>query len=122
MSDKKRKRLSRRLKTQEVEIENEQGQPEVWVIKELTGAERNAFFQMSSERGAKRGEDGNMMISSFANLGADLLSMCLYGPDGQKATIQDINNFPSEMQLELFKDAQTLSALNKEGEQGAKKN
>lgn len=104
-----------------VELENEQGLYQPYTLKELTGAERNAWFAMSNNRMAKGTMQGEGRdVKSFDNMCADLLGLTLYNPEGKLLTVREINNFPSETQMELFKMSLELSALDKKGNEEAK--
>lgn len=111
------KRYSRRLKTKPVEIENEQGVVEVWTLKELTGADRNRFLNV---QGKKIKTQNGVEVKDYTGLCSDLLCLCLVSPHDKLVTAAEVDSWPSEMQMDIFKDAISLSGLDKKSEDETK--
>lgn len=112
-----KKKYTRKLKTLELEIESPEGLMQNYTLKELNGDQRDEYLEQINARRDKEGKE----IGKVKGATADLLCRCLYGPDDKLVTAKTIGEFPSEMQLDLFKDAISLSGLDKEAKEQAKK-
>lgn len=114
------KRYVLKKKTIPIEIEQPDGQVRQCELRELSGAERNAYLNVQSRKVVQKG-DGTGQVKDFTGMCSDLLCRCLYDDAGTAIAANIIDTWPSEMQLELFKEAQRLSGLSNEGELEAKK-
>ncbi len=106
-------RLSLELKSVPVVLEGgPEGEEKECELRELTGADRNKYLNKLTSR-VKIGKDGQAVgIKSFEGFQADLLSKCLYGPQEELFTVEDIEALPSSTQEALFKKAQELNSLD----------
>lgn len=111
-----------RLKRKEVEVEMEgvDGKPVKYILREMSGGERDAYLNSVADR-MKYAADGKVAgVKNFSGIQSLLLSACLYGPDGKMVEAKDIELFPASTVGELFAMAQELNALNNKGMDQAK--
>jgi hypothetical protein len=114
---------SLKLKSENIPIEDDHGIVQNYVLKELKGSQRNAYLGKSSKRLAmKRDRAGetDVTVRDYTGMCSDLLGLCLYGPDGILVKAEVIDEWPSEMQMDLFIKAQKMSGLDKKSEEDAK--
>lgn len=112
-------RYSLKRKSITVMIEDEDGQERAYQIRELTGAQRNSYLEKTNAKMVMT-SDGAVKPKTFKGTGSDLLCMCLYDDQGQRVRAEVIDEWPSEMQFDLYKKAADLSGLTKKGEEEAK--
>lgn len=111
------KKYSKKLRTLEVLIEEEDGSEQTYTLKELRGPERDAFLKHRSQFLDK---DDKPIPEKMSGLMASLLAGTLYGPDGSLVTVESVTNLPSDTQIGLFQDSVALSGLDKGAERAAK--
>lgn len=115
----KKMSFTKKLKEVKIDLDGEE-----YTIKELMGGYRNQYMNVARQKvEVKRKADGEAEVTmkDFSGHGSDLLAYCLYDPKGNLVKPDDIDAFPSDMQLELYKIAADLSGLTKKGEDEAKK-
>lgn len=113
-----KKRFSRRLKTEAVEIENEDGKIEEWTLQELRGPQRDAVLAHIQSFIDKDTKEVN--IRGNSPVAARVLSLTLIGPDGEPMDEMDALNLPAEMQDELAKQSLALSGISDKAKEQAK--
>lgn len=94
-------------------LEDENGDEIKYILKELTGAERNTYLNRMKNK-VKIDKNGKATITSFDGMQADLLKVSLFNENGEAATVEMIESMPSSAQMKLFETAQALSGLDKE--------
>lgn len=109
------KKYSLKFKSEPVPIEDESGQEQVYTLREFDGATRNDFLAAQEKR--KGNGKGPLNVKG---MGADLLALTLYGPDGNLVPINVIEKWPSDMQQDLFLRAVELCGLDKTAPERAK--
>jgi len=109
--------LSLERKEVDVILEGPDGQEHHWLLRELSGSERNRYLNKMTHR-VKMGPSGQTSIKSFDGFQSDLLHLCLVDEEGEKVSKEVIEGLPSSSQLALFDKAQEISGLNKEGDEG----
>ena len=114
-------KLTLRLKEIPVELETEEGVTETYVIKELTGKERDTFLTSMGTRIRYNGKGEPSGLKNFDGVQASLLSLCLCDAQGEKVPEKTIQMFPATAQNEMFKAARELSALGEDSEDTEKK-
>lgn len=108
------KKFSRIHKTLSVDIDGES-----YTLKELSGTLRDRYLNTQSKKTiTKNGVETRV----YSGLCSDLLVLCLYNPAGVSVTAQEIDDWPSPMQMEIFQMAVKLSALDKKSEEEEVKN
>lgn len=115
-----KKSFSTVLKKEAVEIDGKE-----YTIREIMGVQRNQYLnQVRKKVDITYGEDGKPVVNQkdFTGEGIDILSLCLYDQNGTMVLPNVIEKWPASVIQELAKIAVTLSGLNKEGEEAAKKN
>jgi hypothetical protein len=107
-----KKRLRARLKQEEIEIELPDGKVAEWVVKELTGPQRDAYMETRSQN-FSHGKQGEVTgIKSYMGIVTNLLQFCVYdAATGVQVTVGQLNELPSSTQQELFDIAVSLSGI-----------
>lgn len=109
-------KYSLKLRSEPIEIEDLSGVENTYYLKELTGSERNNFLTSQAKRAKGKDKD----VKDFTGACSELLTLCLYDPQNRLVPAKEIDSWPSEMQMDLFLKAITLSGLDKKGEDDAK--
>jgi len=112
------KKYSLRLKSMPLVIEDESGVEQHYTLKELTGLQRDEFVNKTTARA--QDAKGKEKRHDAKGLASDLLAMCLYDSQSRLVPAQVINNWPSEMQQDIFMEAVELSGLMKKAEDASK--
>jgi len=100
-------KVTLKLKEVSVEIDDD----EKWILRELTGKERNTYLDKMTNR-AKVSKDGKVIgIKNFDGFQADLLEISLFA-NGESVTKDCIESMPASAQQELFERSQKLSGLD----------
>jgi len=122
MSDQPVKRLSKRQKMEQVEIEEEDGNVWLYEIRELSGPERSQYIEEVSSK-MVYDKKGNPIPGSVKTSGMEenLISRHLWrcNPDGQKVRVEatEIAKFPSSTRQYLLMRCRELSGLGDPDEQ-----
>jgi len=107
------------LKTETVEIEDQNGEVTVYTVRELSGAEREKYLDTVNAR--MKFEDGKPVgFTSYEGSYTKLVSMCMVDDDGKKVNPETVKNWPQSTVEELFRLAQRLSGLDLRAEEEAK--
>jgi hypothetical protein len=118
-------RFSLKLKEQPVLITGADGADRTFTIREMSGSQAEIYLDVLRDRLIfDTGPDGEFKVKGvkgFAGAYESLLSMCLYDQDGKLVSLEAIQLFPSDALKGLFNIAQTMNALNMEGEAEVKK-
>lgn len=92
----------------------ETGEAQEYVIRELTGKQRDAYLNGVSKR-TKQLADGTTKVTNFDGLQGDLLSRCMFLKGEDKPVKLDVvQQWPAKVQSKLFEAARELSALGQE--------
>lgn len=113
------KRFKKTLKTLPVEIEGDDGTVELWTLRELSGTLRNKYLTAANKKVVMK---NGVEVRDFTGSCSDLLTLCLFNPAGSTVTANVIDEWPSEMQLEIFQMAVKLSGLDKKAREEEEKN
>lgn len=114
-------RLSLEKKEATVIMTKADGEEVEYTLVELTGRERNKYLnKMTSRVQMKNGKAAG--IKTFDGFQADLLKLCLLGPEKTLLTEEEIEALPSSAQMALFEKAQELSGLDNEEDEVEAKN
>jgi len=102
----------------DVVLTDKDGEKKKWLLRELSGAERNRYLNKMTGR-VKVGSGGATSIKSFDGFQSDLLHLCLIDEEGERVTKEVIEELPSSTQQTLFEKAQEISGLDsKEDDEG----
>ena len=113
-------KFSLKRKSVDIVLENEQGKEEVYILREISGEEREKYLT-SMASSMRFNEDGKPVgIDSFVGLHTSLLAMALVRQDGSPVTATFIKSFPASVQIALFKKAKELSGLVDSAKEEAK--
>jgi len=110
------------LKLQQVPVEMKDGEGDIktYVLWELTSDQRSTFLNDIGKRAKFTSRGAMQGMSNYKYLQENLLTLCMRDENGEKITKEVLAKYPAHVISELFKAAQTLSALDVEGEQEAK--
>lgn len=114
-----RKRFTRKFREEEIDIEDNDGRVEVFVMKALSGKLRDQYLTGLSGR-LKAGPGGKQSLQDFDGLQGSLLTKCLIGPDNKYVTLETIQNWPAPTIKGLFDMAKDFSGLDDDAEKKAK--
>lgn len=123
MSEKKRKRLSKRLKEEAFDMECDDGQVRTYTVRELAGTQRDEYMESRKEN-FNHDKDGNVTgIKTMKGMIANLLKHCVYDDTGKVVSAEEIERWPISTQQELFQMALEVSnVMPKKEEAGEDKN
>lgn len=92
---------------------------EAYKLVEMGGKGRGAYLNSVGKR--MKFVNGKVCgMHRYDGMQADLLVMCLHGPDGKLVSRAVIEEYPSSVQAKLFKAAQKLNGLDEESAKEAK--
>lgn len=114
------KKYSRKLKVEPVVIENEAGIEETYTLVELTGKQRDNWLQEIQKRFRLDGNGKPIGTGDSRGLVSMLLGMSLRDPDGNLVKEEEVREWPSAMQQDLFKKSKELSGLDERAKEEAK--
>lgn len=115
-------KFSLKLKEVSVTIADVDGQEKSYILRELTGEQRDSFLDDVGKR-LKYSASGKVQgFSNFKGLQSGLLMLSLYDMEGQSISEKELLLFPSSVISDLYKTAQTLSGLAEEKEEEEAKN
>ena len=114
--------FSLQLKEQPVEITDADGTVKTFILRELTGAQRDSYLNEIGGRMKFNAAGKTIGFTTYKNLQANLLCLCLLDPEGTLVKQSVIQNWPAGVVQSLFKSAQELSGLNLEEEDEEAKN
>lgn len=104
-------------KSQPVRLEVSEGEEVLIYVKEMTGAQRDDYFNRMAAR-TKLGDNGEVVgVKDYKGLYSCLLSLCTYGGDHKLMPERDIQEWPDTAQKALFDLARDINGLVKEGDE-----
>ena len=113
-------RLSLKLGTEVVELEQADDTVKTYTLRELTGEERDTYLTGVFKRMKFSPAGKSTGLSSFEGLQAMLLTLCLRDDAGELAKKADIQAYPASTQNQLFELAQKMNGLDVVAEEEAK--
>lgn len=114
MAEKKQKRrLTKRLKEEVVEIEGLDGQIQDYTVKELNGTVRDDYMKTRKENFDHDKQGNPTGIKEQARLMSNLLKFCVHSPDGALVPQDEIDSWPHSTQTALFQIAAEVNGLAK---------
>jgi hypothetical protein len=112
--------LSLKRAQTEVDIEDEAGKTTTYLLKEMTGTQRDQYVSNMMKRTKFDGEGKILQMGDITGMQASLISMCLYDPQGQLVPPTFINAMPATSQNLLFEACSRLNGLDKGAETSSK--
>ena len=103
-------KFSLKLKEVPVCIEDLDGKERTFTMRELTGAQRDAFLDSMAKRMKYVGTQVQG-LSKYEGLQAELLSYCLYDDNNEAVKAVELQKYPAGVLTALFDEAQKLSGL-----------
>jgi hypothetical protein len=109
----KKKKLSKRRKTEQVEIEEEDGTSKSYVLTEVMGDQRDVFQNLIGSK-TRYNEAGNPIgMKDSKGIATRLIAMHITdATTGESIKEEEINKWPSSTQLELVQICNRLSGFN----------
>lgn len=93
------------------------GQVTDYIVREMTGTDRDAYFQAMSNR-QKTTPDGKTVVGVFGGIQAELISRCLFvpGPGGTSANVQvaTIQSWPASVVEGLHELCERINGMDKD--------
>ena len=111
--------FSLKLKEEQVVITGVDDVKRTYVLKELTGQQRDAYLNNMGGRMKFNDEGKTQGLSNYEGLQSGLLKLCVYSDDGKLVPEKELQAWPSQVLSALFEKAQEMSALNKGEEKKA---
>lgn len=113
-------RFMLKLKEASVNLTDVEGQEKTYVLRELSGAQRDTFLNEIGGR-MKFNAAGKMSgLNNYIDLQTGFLSLCFYDDTNSLVKKQVLREYPASVLAELFEVAQKLSGLDKGAEDEAK--
>lgn len=103
-------------KSQPVFLEVEEGKELQFFVKEMTGAQRDEYFNKTAERTIRDSSGEVVGMKNYKGLYSTLLSFCIYDAAGKEVPESTIQGWPDTAQKALFEIARDLNGLK--GEKG----
>lgn len=119
--NRKRKRI--KLEDQETEPGEVPCQvpPGTYVLKELSGAERDEYVTETINRTTRNPQTGAVVGYNPKDLEAKLVCLCAYTEDGKQIPWQKWRTVPSETLTLLYLECERLNGLDRVGREQVKK-
>ena len=104
-------RISVLRKSQPVELGVAVGDVVRYAVKEMTGAQRDEYFNKTAQRTTRDANGEVIGMKDYKGLYSNLLSLCLYDADGKPIPESKIQEWPDTAQKVLFDIATDLNGL-----------
>ena len=106
-----------------VELEVKEGEYVQIAVKEMTGAQRDAYFNKANTK-TKVDPANNKVVGlkDYEGLFSTLLAYCLYDKDDKSIPESKIQEWPDSAQRALWDIAKDLNGLDQEKDPGEEKN
>jgi hypothetical protein len=92
------------------------GQVRECVLRELDGFERDQY--LNSQRG--KIERGTQNLRDFSDVQSSLISACLFEKNGERIPVKEVREFPSKVQMRIYKLCMELNGFDIVAEQESK--
>jgi hypothetical protein len=102
------------LKELPVEITDSSGVVQRYTLRQLTGAQRDAYWDETSKRIRPEAKPDRPAFTSMSGMQAHLISLSLINAEGNPVPPSTIQKWPASGVQGLFTAAQELSGLGKE--------
>lgn len=104
-------------KSQPIDIEIEEGKDMRLYVKEMTGAQRDDYFNRAAKKTKTNAQGDVIGFSDYSGSLSLLLSYCLYDADGKLIPEKTIQEWPDAAQKALNSIASALNGFGKEGDE-----
>lgn len=95
--------------------------PGRYLVRELSGAERDDWVNTSINRGERNEQTGAVVSYDPRDLEAMLVAKCLFNEQNVPVPLQKVRLFPSDALGSLYRLCEEMNGLNKVGQDKAKK-
>ena len=113
-------RVTLKRKVVDVEVEKEDGSIGNYKLIEMTGEDRDVYLDKLSKRTKMNSEGRPTGISSFKDMEAMLIAVCLKNDKEEFVTMKEIQTFPASAVHDLHTAAQEINSLNDVGAEEVK--
>ncbi len=110
------KKYTKNLKEKKIDIDDQ-----VYTLREMTGLARDKWRNDQKKRIEVSKDGQSATVRDHRNVQAELITLCLFDPSGQPVPVDEIAQWPSSLQEDLFQECQTLNTLTAEAIEEAKK-
>lgn len=104
-------------KSQPVDLEIEEGMVARYYVKEMTGAQRDEYFNRMANKTVKDASGEVVGMKDFKGLYSSLLSFTVYDSEHKPVAEAKIQDWPDTAQKALFDLARDINGLVKEGDE-----
>ena len=104
-------KLSLQRKEVPVTLLGEGGVEKAYVLREMSGAQREAYHQLSIKRVRFDPKGKATGVKDFEGMHAELLAFCFFDQEGKAVPREEIQSLPQSAQVQLFNAAQQLNGL-----------
>lgn len=101
-------------KSQPVMLEVAEGDEVKIFVKEMTGAQRDEYFNKMASRTVRDANGEVTGMKDFKGLYSTLLSLCVYDANNKPMSEKDLQDWPDSAQKALFEVARDINGLSKE--------
>jgi hypothetical protein len=109
-------------KSQPVDLEVEEGMVTRYYVKEMTGAQRDEYFNKTAQR-TKTDANGEVIgLRDYKGMYSTLLSFCIYDAEQKAIPETKIQEWPDTAQKALFEVARGLNGMSSSDSEGNSKN
>ena len=110
-----RRRFSTKRHIEAIEIEDDHGNVNNYVIKEMMGPVRESFMAEAADRMTFSADGKVARMKNFKGVFVSLIKRCLFREDGTTPVPElEINSWPTTAQEELFHYLRTINGLEDE--------
>lgn len=113
-------RVTLKLKTCPVEVEDEDGTIKKYTMREMDGTLRDAHMKSMGERVRYDNTGKAVGLKSFDGLQAGMLAKVMFDEEGKQVDVKVIQKWPSSTQNTLFKHAQKMNGMDEKAEEETK--
>ena len=101
-------------KSQPVMLEVAEGEEVKIFVKEMTGAQRDEYFNKMASQTVRDANGEVTGMKDFKGLYSKLLSLCVYDANSKPMSEKDLQDWPDSAQKALFEVARDINGLSKE--------
>lgn len=98
-------------KSQPVDLELAEGQEARFFVKEMTGAQRDEYFNKTAQRTTRDASGEVIGMKDYKGLYSTLLAFCMYDAANKEVPESTIQGWPDSAQKALFEIARDLNGL-----------
>lgn len=114
------KRFTLKLKEIPIELEDKDGNVGTFTLRDIDGAERDAFLNTMAQRYRYDGEGKPVNIKDFNAYQSSLITRCLFDPAGKAVPVNELQKWPAQVLSQLFDMLQELVGMDAKAVEKAK--